>query len=177
MLLLKNCVPSFITEEIEDFEVIYKIQQEEIDKLNQDIKEAFSQFFVYRATWGIQDWETFLNIIIDNSKTLEERQATVIAKLRGQGTSTVEQIKNVCLAFVDNVEIVEHNPESYFDTNVILNGELPYTLDSMYSAIDEIKPAHLDVNYNILTISNGRLGIGTVIVAQEKITIYPQEVF
>lgn len=148
-MLLKNCVPGFITEEIEDFEVIYKIQQEEIDKLNKDIREALAQFFVYRATWGIQDWETFLGLVTNSTSQLEDRQAIVIAKLRGQGTSTVQVIENVAQSFVkdDKVTVTEDNPNSSFTIDFYSNNVK--NLSSIENAIDEIKPAHLDYDIGI----------------------------
>ena len=143
-MLLKNCVPAFITEDIEDFDIIYKIQQEEIDKLNHDIKEALAQFFVYRATWGIRDWEMFLALVTDNTKDLGDRQANIIAKLRGQGTSTVKAIENVAQSFVndDKVKVIEDNPNSIFIID--FHSDKVKKISDIENAIDEIKPAHLD---------------------------------
>lgn len=147
-MLLKNCVPGFITEEIEDFEVIYKIQQEEIYKLNKDIKEALAQFFVYRATWGIKDWEKFLGLVTNSTRQLEDRQASVIAKLRGQGTSTVQVIEDVAKSFVDdgNAKVIEDNPNSRF---IIDMPDKVKKISDIEKAIDEIKPAHLDYDIGI----------------------------
>ncbi len=148
-MLLKNCVPLFITEEIEDFEVIYKIQQEEIDKLNKDIREALAQFFVYRATWGIQDWETFLGLVTNSTSQLEDRQSSVIAKLRGQGTSTVQVIENVAQSFVkdDKVTVIEDNPNSRFIID--FNSDKVKKISDIEKAVGEIKPAHLDYDIGI----------------------------
>ncbi|NFO35153.1 DUF2313 domain-containing protein [Clostridium botulinum] len=125
----------------------------------------------------LKRWERQFGIKSDYDKTMVERRAIVRAKRMGRGTSTKDQIKKVCLTFVNDVEIVEHNKESWFEINIILNGELPYKLDSLYTVIEEIKPAHLDVKFNLITINNGKLHVGTANLTLETTTIYPQEVF
>lgn len=174
-MLLKNCVPVFITEEIEDLEIIYKIQQEEIEKLNIEIKEALSQFFVNKATWGIKDWETFVGVIADSSKALEERQARVIAKLRGQGTSTVEAMEKIAESFIPDgkVDVIEHNSEYYFEIHLESDTGFPHELKGLDESIDEVKPAHLGVKYELISQIIEKMLYSTSMISGENVTVYP----
>ncbi|MDU4479778.1 putative phage tail protein, partial [Clostridium sp.] len=111
---LRNLVPREIIE-IKDIEEIYKSQQVQLDKSEVDIHDLLNQFSVNTCTWGIVLWEKFIGILSDSSKSLEERKARVLAKIRGQGTTTIEAIKNICNVYADNTEVVEHTSEYWFE--------------------------------------------------------------
>jgi uncharacterized protein YmfQ (DUF2313 family) len=147
-VLLKDYVPFFVAE-IQEFEKIYEGQQVEIDQLSLDIEDLKKQCFVLTATWGIILWEYFVGIQIDNSKSIEERRSRILAKLRGQGTSTVEVIKQVAQSFIsdDKVDIIEDNFNYSFTIDFYSNKIK--NLFNIESAINEIKPAHLDYKISI----------------------------
>lgn len=155
---------------------IMRVSSDELDTIESDNKYIENQLLIDSATEDLKRYEKELKIRTNSDKTIAERRAIIKAKQLAVGTSTVAQIEAVCRSFVDNVEVIEHNSEGYFEINIILNGELPYTLDSLYSAVDEIQPAHLEAVYNLVTINNGNIYVGSVIVSQETTTVYPQEV-
>lgn len=173
-MLLKDYVPSFIAE-IQEFKSIYEGQQVEIDKLSSDIDDLKQQCFIMTATWGILLWETFVDIPIDNSKTIEERRSRVLAKLRGEGTSTVEVIKHVAQSFVQDgqVDVIEHNSEYYFEIALKSNAGFPYELTGLYDSIGEIKPAHLGDIYKLVAVTQSNIYFGLVSISGETITNYP----
>ncbi|WP_039227492.1 putative phage tail protein [Clostridium novyi] len=172
-MLLKNYVPFFIAN-IKEIKNIYYSQQKEIDKLNLDVKDLKSQCFVKTATWGLMLWEEFVGIDTDTRKSIEERRSNVLAKLRGQGTTTRKVIEEIAQAYADGVRVTEHNKESYFTVELeSKNKGFPYSLNSLYNIIEEIQPAHLEVAYNLISTTNSKLNLATTLLSAETTTIYP----
>ena len=148
---VKDYIPKFLLD-IEELRTIYNVQQIEIDKLNADAKDLLNQFFVASATWGLSRWEEFVGFNTDTGKSIEERRARILAKLRGQGTTTVQMLTNVCKAYVEDVSIVEHPSKYFFDINLNSNKGFPNALEDLYESVDEIKPAHLATHFSLTSI-------------------------
>lgn len=153
---LRNLVPSEIIE-IKDIEEIYKAQQVKLDKSELDIKDLFNQFSVNTCTWGIVLWEKFIGILSDSSKSLEERKARLLAKLRGQRTTTKEVIKEICLLFAEEANVIEHNEDYWFETNLETHSGFTNFIDVLIESIEELKPAHLGVKYTLTSIKEYKI--------------------
>lgn len=169
---LRNLVPREIIE-IKDIEEIYKSQQVQLDKSEVDIHDLLNQFSVNTCTWGIVLWEKFIGILSDSSKSLEERKARVLAKIRGQGTTTIEAIKNICNAYADNTEVVEHTSEYWFELLLESYKGFLTDIESLYNTITEVKPAHLGVKYKLIATTKSNFYIGATSFTGETITTYP----
>ncbi|WP_411680489.1 YmfQ family protein [Clostridium thailandense] len=144
---LKAYVPSHLLES-KIFNINYEVQQREIDSYNESIKDLVDQCFVDTATWGLKFWEEFLGITVDENKVVDYRRSTIKAKLRGTGTITVRLIKNVAESFSNGeVEITENIQPFTFEVKFIGSRGIPPNLDDLKNAINEIKPAHLSVQY------------------------------
>ncbi|RXM71997.1 XkdT-like protein [Clostridium tetani] len=172
MVQLKDYVPFFIAK-IREIQEIYKAQGKELDNINLDIKDLVKQCFVSTATWGLDYWEELLNINIDKSKSTQERRSNILAKLRGQGTTTIEVIRDIAKAYADKVEIREDNPNYAFYINLESYKGYPFNLDSLYSNIEEIKPAHLECKYKLKSTTKDKIKFASIIRIAETITIYP----
>lgn len=172
-MLLKNYVPFFISK-IKEMQNIYNAQQKEIDKLNLDVKDLKAQSFVNTATWGLSLWEEFVGINTDISKSIEERRASILAKFRGQGTTTRKVIEEIAQAYADNIRVTEHNKESCFTVDLeSIDKGFPYSLNSLYNIIEEIQPAHLEAIYSLISTTNSKLNLATTLLSAETTTIYP----
>lgn len=174
-MLIKELEPHFQKSKI--VQRFMAANEQQLTKLNNRLDHVQLQLDIDTVTSEIHRYEREFGIPVDPDKSLLERRAIVKAKDAGLGTSTKERIKSVCLAFVDDVEVVERPKDMELDINIILNGELPYTLDSMYRAVEEIQPCHLEINYHLMTINNGKLSVAAANMTLENTTIYPQEVF
>lgn len=128
---------------------IAEAQGREIGKFWATLDEILRQFFVETATdWGLSLWEQMLGLPDYTGNPLEQRRSRIISKLRGYGTATVELIKSITESYVyGTAEVIEH-PEVYSFTIkfVDLRGTPP-NLDDLKAIIEEIKPAHLAVEY------------------------------
>jgi len=106
------------------------------------------QLNVATATWGLALWENILGLETDVSKPYEYRRTCIMSKLRGAGTTTVKMIKNVAESFTNGqVEVTEHPEEYRFTVTFVDKHGIPPNYDDLQAAIEEIKPAHLAVEY------------------------------
>ena len=133
---LKAYVPQHVLES-KIFNINYEVQQVEMDSYDKSIIDLLNQCYVDTATWGLKFWEEFLGIITDESKAVDYRRSAIKAKLRGTGTITVKLIENVAESF---------QPFT-FEVKFVGSRGIPPNLDDLKNAINEIKPAHLCVQY------------------------------
>ena len=120
----------------------------ELGEIECKLKDLFSQCFIETATWGLDIWERELDLKTDLSLSYEHRREMIKAKLRGSSTTTKEMIANVAKAFSNGeVEVIEHNDEYYFDIKFVGTRGIPANMAGLKSILEEIKPAHLGINY------------------------------
>lgn len=120
----------------------------ELDALYLAMDATVAQFFVRTATWGLERWEFELGITTDLAKPLEQRRAVVESKLRGAGTFSGRLVKNVAEAYDGGTVDVTFQPEEWgFTVKFIDTIGIPPNLEDLKAAIEEIKPAHLSVEY------------------------------
>ena len=116
-----------------------------------DAKEdTLEQLFVETATWGLALWENWAGLPTDLSRPYSWRRQRILAKLRGQGTTTAELIAQVVASFGysrENVCVVEHPGEYTFEVVLSNLGQAPQDVAAATAAINEIKPAHLDWHF------------------------------
>lgn len=121
--------------------------ENEILVLERKVKTLINDLFVITSE-NINEWEKFVGIKVDVTKPLEFRKNNVIARIRGKGTTTKELIKNVSESYANaEVDVIENNNLYSFLVKFIGVKGIPENLDDLKKAIEEIKPAHLSVNY------------------------------
>ncbi|MFT8350093.1 putative phage tail protein [Clostridium saccharoperbutylacetonicum] len=171
--MLKSYVPYEI-QNSNVFNEIFNSYGQVFDKLGIELSDLLLQILPQTATeWGLSLWEKRIGIQTNTSKTIEERRARILAKLRNKGTTTVEVIKQICRSFASEVEVIQHNSDYYFEINLLSGAGFPYELESMYEIIETIKPAHLNVNYKIKTKLQSNLFVASGNMIGEKIKVYP----
>ncbi|MEF2964909.1 YmfQ family protein [Paenibacillus sp. M1] len=120
----------------------------ELDELYRALNETLDQFFVRSATWGLDQWEAELGIATDPAKPVEQRRAVVESKLRGTGQFSGRVIKNVAEAYDGGTVDVTFQPAEWtFTIKFIDTIGIPPNLEDLKAVIEEIKPAHLAVEY------------------------------
>lgn len=141
---LTKYVPSFIYENIEDMKSIYKSQGEELGRLLYYLEDLKNQLFIDTATWGLTLWEKEFGIETNLNYSYEQRREVLKAKKRGQGTCTVELIKNVAESFSGGeVNVIENTDLWTFTIQFVGVKGIPKNMQGLINAIDDIKPAHL----------------------------------
>jgi hypothetical protein len=122
--------------------------ESEYEKLKQKVQLTENQFFVLLADKNISNHETDVGIVPNPSEDLETRRGRILSKLRGTGTVTKTMMKNVAASFVNGeIEIVEYASEYLFAVKFMSKQGIPYNLADIQKVIEDIKPAHLAVEY------------------------------
>lgn len=123
-----------------------------VDEAIADVEEFLNQPSVLNATWSIDLWEKAFGIP-ETEDSIEERRSRVASKMRSNGASTVEMIKNVVASFENGeIGIVEFPSEYRFEIHFLSTVGIPENLDLISQIVEEIKPAHLDYDYVIIFV-------------------------
>jgi uncharacterized protein YmfQ (DUF2313 family) len=179
LIMSKNAemLKSYVPYEIQNsnvFNEIFNSYGQVFDKLGIELSDLFLQILPQTATeWGLSLWEKRIGIQTNTSKTIEERRARILAKLRNKGTTTVEVIKQICRSFASEVEVIQHNSDYYFEINLLSSAGFPYELESMYDNIDIVKPAHLGTKYKLTSLSKAQTNYKLAATTGEVIVVYP----
>ena len=122
-------------------------QQSEIDRLSNNIADLEKQLNIDTATWALSIYEKDLGIESDLTitKSLDERRSVIKSKWRGTGKVDRTLIKLVVDAFTNG------NVNIGFDGRIIVTFNdvkgVPPNMGDVYKAIEDIKPAHLEIIY------------------------------
>lgn len=127
------------------------------DELLADIR---AQMDVSTATWGLVFYEYEYGINTDPSKPLSDRRAAVMAKMRATGKFTAAMAHAIVSAFTDRVKRVSFTGR----IRIQFDGLVNLNLIEVAAALDDYKPAHIDVEWD--------LGNKSPLVITEKITAH-----
>ena len=120
----------------------------EVDTLKAYVEDLNKNLYVKTATWGLDLFEEELGLITDKSLSYEERRERILAKKRGNGTTTKAMIKNTAEAFSGGeVDVIENFSDYSFIVKFVGVKGIPKNLTLFKKMIEEIKPAHL--NYEL----------------------------
>ena len=122
--------------------------EDEFENLKSEITLTENQFFVILSDKNIENHERDVGITPELSADIETRRGRVMSKLRGTGTVTKTMMKNVAASFVNgDIEIIEYPSEYCFAVKFTSRTGIPYNITDIQNMIEEIKPAHLAVEY------------------------------
>ncbi len=120
----------------------------EFEVLRNEILLTENQFFVILADDEISRHEQDVGLTPDPSADIDTRRGRVLSKLRGTGTVTKTMMQNVAVSFVNgDIEIIEYPSAYCFAVKFTSRTGVPYNLSDIQKMIEEIKPAHLAVEY------------------------------
>lgn len=130
---------------------LQNVLSEETDKLDAELKVTVNQCFPQLATTLLSRWETILGIKTDGSLSDTSRQEQILAKLSGTGTTTKQMIKDVAEKFSGaEVEVIEDNANNRFYIRFVGQLGIPENMTGLKAAIEDVKPAHLEVIYEYI---------------------------
>ena len=120
----------------------------ELESLKKETCLTEDAFFVLLSDYTISRHESDVGLSADISADLETRRSRILSRLRGTGTVTKTMIKNVANSFVNGeIDIMEYASQYMFAIKFISKKGVPYNLNDIKSVIEEIKPAHLAVDF------------------------------
>lgn len=153
---LSNYVAEFISQG-KIFSRIFKEQQKQLDEKDLDIQDLIKQCFIETATWSLSVWEEEFGVHATKYDTLEDRRNRVLAQKRGCETTTKTVIKEICLLFAEKANVIEHNEDYWFETNLETHSGFTNFIDNLIEIIEELKPAHLGVKYTLTSIKEYKI--------------------
>lgn len=133
----------------ENVRAVLDTKGKEFDALKTLLLFIIDQLFVASASgWGLDWWEKELSLPTIAGKPDSERRSRILSKLRGMGTVTVNLMEVIAEAY-DNgdIELIDHPEDYYFIVKFISSRGIPPNLNDVKAAIEEAKPAHLEVLY------------------------------
>ena len=137
---------------------MYISQGNEVGSLRHSMEDVIDQCFIMTATWGLGRWEAVFGIVTNHSLSYEQRREVLVAKMRGQGTTTVQMIKDVAAAFSGGeVEVTEDNPNHRFIVSFTSTKGIPENMQGFISMLEAIKPAHLAYEFRYWLTTWGEL--------------------
>ncbi|MEK3733687.1 MULTISPECIES: YmfQ family protein [Paenibacillus] len=150
-----NYLPSYY-HGIREMKAIANTEGAELDQLTRDMEDLIDQYYPETATWSLSRYEQDLNIPVHLSKPLEQRRSVVISKMRGSGKVSASMLKNVAQAYErGSIEVTVQPAEYKVTIHFRDTVGLPPNLGDLKAAMEEIKPAHMMVEYALryLTIA------------------------
>lgn len=140
-------LPNFY-EDIRESRAIINPESKEFERLDGNIRDVLSQFFVDTATWGLANWERVFDIAADETKPIDQRRSVIKSKMRGAGTVTISLIEEVAEAY-DNgdVDVVLDHANYIVTITFISTKGIPPNLADIENALREIIPAHLAIDF------------------------------
>lgn len=146
--MLSNKIINFINKIFRNDDIakhIANISQTEIENIEIKINEIQSNIFLDESTWGLNIFEKELALEYTQDKTIDERKSIVSAKWRGAGKLTLELIQDTVKAYTDNTVNVRFEGKIILDFTEKIGK--PKDINNIMDSIEEIKPAHLGVDY------------------------------
>lgn len=124
----------------------------ELNNLNAGISNTNNNLCIYSCNNDtLTRWEKILKLINSNNNVVDSdsyRLSRILARIRGQGTFTAAFLQNVAKSFENSeVDVIEDNANYAFTVKFVGQKGVPPNLDDLKSVIEELKPAHLAVNY------------------------------
>jgi hypothetical protein len=145
------------------YQEIFTSEEQQIHLLEAAIQDILVQLSIDTATWALDIYEKELEIKTDVNKPLSERRSVIKSKLRGFGKIDALQIKLVADAYTNGEVVISFN--GHIVVKFTSKIGIPPNLQDLKSALEEIKPAHLKIDYlfrylivneihQVMTISN-----------------------
>lgn len=136
-------------DEITHFHELTEAESKGLDDMDEALADMESNMSLAGTTeTNIARREAWFGVTPDEAKPLEQRRAVLIAKLRGQGTTTPEFIRNVAASFEYGDVSVDETSAPY-TVRIVFESVMgvPPNMADFVAALEEVKPAHLVFNY------------------------------
>lgn len=144
---LARYAPPFLSE-IRELKAIYEAEGYAAGLLEHELSDLLDQCFISTSTWGLTRWEQVYGVATNMALSYEQRREILMAKLRGQGTTTAQMIKETAETFSGGeIEVIEDNSNNHFTVRFIGIKGIPRNMNAFISMLEDIKPAHLAYSF------------------------------
>jgi hypothetical protein len=136
---------------------LYQVQGAEHDAIIDAHMQIRANAFPQTATWALETWEYMQGIPVSPSKPTQERREKILSRLKGYGTCNIKLVKSVAESFDrGRVSVAVDYASGTIVVRFIDSRGLPANLTDVQNAIEDIIPAHMqiDYQYNYLTVDD-----------------------
>jgi hypothetical protein len=150
-----NLLPS-LYENVLEMQLLTQTEGAALDQLAAGVEDVLQQFYPESATWALERYERDLQIPINRAKPDDQRRSVIISKMRGSGKVSGSMLKNVAQAYENGgIDVSVDSGKYRILIRFIDTWGLPPNLHDLKNAIEDIKPAHMMVEYRLryLTIT------------------------
>lgn len=129
---------------------LYNAIQSALEKFEGDMDTKASNLFVLTAS-DLSLHEKDVGLTSDPSIHEETRRAQVLARLQGHKLLTISELKSLINLYDKTGCSINEDFENYTVT-IVFDGRKgqPYNFEQLKAAIDEVKPAHLNFEYEFI---------------------------
>lgn len=153
--------------------VLYPFNRE-LDHLSDKINALRRQMNVSTSDYAIEEYEKEYGVEKDVNLSIEERRNKIISKMKSTGTTTIEKIKSIVKTWTgENCQITEEYNDYSFTVKIKNAFQNIAKMDGAYEAIEEVKPAHLQVKYLFENTTKNSMYLASILRGGENITVYP----
>lgn len=132
-------------------QTLQSVLSKETDKLEIELSNTISECFAATASKLLFRYENLFGLAVDVSKSDSFRRERICAKMVGTGTTTKSMIEDVAKSYLNGeVEVIEDPANSRFTIRFIGMLGIPENITDLQLTIEEIKPAHLVVEYEYI---------------------------
>lgn len=154
---IERYLPERIAKSPETLEY-YQVTGAVLEGLMEQKDELFAQFTIDTATWGLTLWEQEYGLPTDLSKPHDYRRSRLRARMRGQGTTTVGMLENMAESFINgDVEVSEKSGQYIVVIRFVGKYGVPPNIEDLMAALQEIKPAHVMLEYQYTYVTFDQL--------------------
>ena len=147
---LIKLLPEYYDENV-TMQTLQSILSKETDDLETGLSDTISECFASTASMLLSRYENLLGLTVDVTKENDYSRERICAKLAGTGTTTKEMIESVSKSYSNGeVEVIEDNANSRFVIRFVGTLGIPGNMADLKLTIEEIKPAHLAVEYEYI---------------------------
>lgn len=179
MTPLEQLLPALYRTTPQDRE-LQRVLLDMVAKVAADQDTAIAQLFPSTADRrGLELWERAYGIHIQTGQSIQQRRARILAKVKGTGTTTVARVQGMAEAYWPDCLVEEITGEYLLRIVIVMRGDqvgyVPY-LSDFWSAINELKPAHLAAELAWMSLSALviRTAWGYTIYSARRCGTYPQ---
>jgi len=138
-------------EKNETMQLLQKILSARTDELDGYLSAMIGECFLASASATLTRYEKIFGLQVDLKKSDTFRRERITAKISGVGTTTKAMIRDVASRYSNGeVEVIEDNPNSRFIVRFVGTLGIPGNMADLKLTVEEIKPAHLVVEYEYL---------------------------
>lgn len=147
---------------------LYNAIQSGLEKFEGDMDTKASNLFVLTAS-DLSLHEKDVGLISDPSFHEETRRAQVLARLQGCKLLTIKELKSIVTLFEKTGCNIKEDFENYAVTICFDKcGGAPRNFKQLKAAIDELKPAHLNFQYDFSTDVETNIYTGVKVVGIKR---------